>query len=59
MKFDVSICKNCFFFADPWCEAEYYKKAVDAYISCPTHIEKTKGQMNIEDLLGDADNDVR
>ena len=52
MKFDISICKNCFFFADPWCEAEYYKKAEDAYISCPTHIEKTKGQMNFDDLLG-------
>ncbi len=55
MKFDPSICQNCFFYVEPWCEAEYHKKAEDAYISCPTHIEKTKGQMAIDDLIGGAE----
>lgn len=57
MTFDITICKNCFWYNKTWCEAEYHKKAFDVYEKCHKHIEKHKGQMSIDELLKEADND--
>lgn len=57
MRFDLSICKACFWYNQTWCDAEYHKRAEEVYDKCEKHLSRYKGQMSFDDLIKEANHD--